>query len=82
MRLILGSKVRCVKGSLSDHVRWLLDLGASADRAKVPVEHVRDTLGHSSVTMTNAYLRSRGSTKAAYRKRSAHQARLRVKIVR
>jgi hypothetical protein len=47
----------------------------------VPVEQVRDALGHSSITMTNAYLRSRAKLKEANRKRTQHQARQRMKIV-
>lgn len=49
--------------------------------AKVPIEQVRDALRHSSITMTGAYLRSRASLNDAYRKRTQHQARKRIKLV-
>jgi integrase len=57
------------------------EFASQLSESKVPVEQVRDALGHSSITMTNAYLRSRASLKDTYRKRTQHQARQRMKIV-
>jgi integrase len=57
------------------------EFASQLSESKVPVEQVRDALGHSSITMTNTYLRSRASLKDAYRKRTQHQARQRMKIV-
>jgi len=48
----------------------------------VPIDQVRDALGHSSIKMTDTCLRSRkGRLKEAYRKRAQHQARKRMKLV-
>ncbi len=57
------------------------EFASQLSESKVPVEQVRDALGHSSITMTNTYLRSRASLKDAYRKRTQHQARKRIKLV-
>jgi integrase len=57
------------------------EFASQLSEAHVRVEQVRDALGHSSITMTNAYLRSRSSLKAAYQKRTQHQARQRMKVV-
>lgn len=48
----------------------------------VPIQGVRDALGHSSTTMTSTYLRSRSdSLDDAYKQRTAHQARQAMKRV-
>ena len=57
------------------------EFASQLSEANVPVEQVRDALGHSSITMTNTYLRSRGSLKDAYQRRTQHQARQRLKVV-
>jgi integrase len=81
----LCGKWRKVCGAANIEDLHLHDLRAEfasqLSESKVPVEQVRDALGHSSITMTNAYLRSRASLKEAYRKRTQHQARQRMKIV-
>lgn len=58
------------------------EFASQLSEAKVPVEQVRDALGHSSITMTNAYLRSRSSLKDAYQRRTQHQARKRLKVIK
>ena len=58
------------------------ELASQLSEAKVPVEQVRDALGHSSITMTNAYLRSRSSLRDAYQRRTQHQARKRLKVIK
>ena len=57
------------------------ELASQLSESKVPLEQVRDALGHSSITMTNAYLRSRARLKGAYRTRTQHQAPKRIKLV-
>lgn len=48
----------------------------------VPIQGVRDALGHSSTTMTSTYLRSRSdSLDEAYKQRTAHRARQAMKRV-
>ena len=48
----------------------------------VPIQGVRDALGHSSTTMTSTYLRSRSdSLDDAYKRRTAHRARQAMKRV-
>ena len=58
------------------------EFASTLAESKVSVEQVRDALGHSSISMTNTYLRSH--TKAmtkAYAQRTAHRARQRMKAV-
>ena len=57
------------------------EFASQLSESKVPVEQVRDARGHRSITMTNTCLRSRASLEDAYRKRTQHQARQRMKIV-
>lgn len=58
------------------------EFASSLAEAKVSVEQVRDALGHSSIGMTNTYLRSRtGALTQAYKKRTAHRARQRMRVV-
>jgi integrase len=55
--------------------------GSTLLGAGVPVHVVRDALGHSSLSMTNTYLRGRSSALAdAYKRRHAAQARKRMKL--
>jgi len=65
----------------------LHDLRAEAasqlSEAGATIHQVRDALGHSSTTMTSAYLRTRvDSLTRAYRQRAAHRARQAMKQVR
>ena len=74
----------CAAANIKDlHLHDLrAEFASQLSESKVPVEQVRDALGHSSITMTNAYLRSRASLKDAYRKRTQHQARKRLKVIK
>jgi integrase len=50
--------------------------------SKVSVEHVRDALGHSNISMTNTYLRShKKALTQAYKQRTTHRARQAIKRV-
>lgn len=73
----------CARAKVYDlHLHDLrAEFASQLSEAKVPVDQVRDALGHSSITMTNAYLRSRSSLKGAYQKRTQHQARQRMRVV-
>jgi integrase len=58
------------------------EFASQLSESKVPIDQVRDALGHSSIKMTDTYLRSRkGRLTEAYRKRAQHQARKRMKLV-
>src|SRR5688572_24155052 len=58
------------------------EAGSQLLEAGVPIHEVRDALGHSSTTMTSAYLRTRvNSLKGAYSQRTAHRARQAMAIV-
>jgi len=73
----------CAAAKVEDlHVHDLrAEFASQLSESKVPVEQVRDARGHRSITMTNTCLRSRASLEDAYRKRTQHQARQRMKIV-
>jgi integrase len=59
------------------------EFASQLSESNVPIEQVRDALGHSTITMTNTYLRTRlGALKQAYQRRSQQQARKRLKVVR
>jgi integrase len=78
-------RLTCAAAKIKDlHLHDLrAEFASQLSESKVPVEQVRDALGHSSITMTNTYLRSRASSlKDAYRKRTQHQARKRLKVVK
>jgi integrase len=75
----------CAAANVNDlHLHDLRAEGASQlSEAGVPTEQVRDALGHSSITMTNNYLRSRARTlHQAFNRRAAKQARERLRRVK
>ena len=75
----------CERAKVKDDLH-LHDLRAEAGsqplEAGVPIHDVRDALGHSSTTMTSAYLRTRTSSlRKAHERRTAHRARESMKRV-
>ncbi|MGE5245515.1 MAG: tyrosine-type recombinase/integrase [Betaproteobacteria bacterium] len=74
----------CAAANIEDlHLHDLRAKFASQlSESKVPIDQVRDALGHSSIKMTDTYSRSRkGRLTEASRKRAHHQARKRIKLV-
>jgi integrase len=58
------------------------EFASQMSEAGVPIQQVRDALGHANITMTNTYLGlNRDEQKQAYKQRTAHRARQRMKAV-
>ena len=57
------------------------EAGSQLLEAGVPLHHVRDALGHSNVTMTSTYLRSRTDALSdAYKRRDVHRRRQSMRL--
>lgn len=58
------------------------EFASQLSESNVPIHEVRDALGHANISMTSTYLGiSKTAKSRAYRKRTAHRARQRMKVV-